>query len=72
MPSCYRIYPGLDAFTFNSNPKQVVYLPHLDIIADDADGARFAAKLILPDLDEPGSENSVYAIEFQYRLHNIL
>ena len=54
----YRIYPGLDAFVING-----VYLPYLDIIAENEDNVRAAAEALMPGFDTEASENSLNYME---------
>lgn len=54
----YRIYPGLDAFIING-----VYLPYLDIIAENEDKALVGANALMPGFNTDESENSLNFIE---------
>lgn len=54
----YRIHPGLDAFVING-----VYLPHLDIIAENEDNALLGAATLMPGFNTDDSENSLNFIE---------
>lgn len=54
----YRIYPGLDAFVING-----IYLPYLDIIADNEASALVGAATLMPGFDTDESENSLNFIE---------
>lgn len=54
----YRLHPGLDAFVING-----VYLPHLDIIADDEAAALRGAAILMPGFDTDFSSNSLNYIE---------
>lgn len=54
----YRIYPGLDAFDING-----VFLPYLDIIAENEDKALSGAAILMPGFNTDASENSLNFIE---------
>lgn len=54
----YRIYPGLDAFVIMG-----VYLPHLDIIAENEDKALLGAAILMPGFNTDACENSLNFIE---------
>lgn len=55
----YRIHPGLDAFVING-----VYLPYLDVIAENEDKALSGAATLMPGFNTDASENSLNYIEF--------
>lgn len=54
----YRIYPGLDAFDING-----VFLPYLDIIAENEDKAIEGANVLMPGFDTDTCVNSLNFIE---------
>lgn len=54
----YRLHPGLDAFEINS-----VFIPYLDIFANDEQHAVSNARFIIPDLGKTHSVNCISSIE---------
>lgn len=58
MRKIFRIHPGLDAFEING-----VFLPYLDVIADDKEAALRAANILMPGFDGPEGTNTLNFIE---------
>lgn len=58
MRKIFRVYPGLDAFEING-----VFVPWVDIIADDEDAALRACHLLMPGFDGETGCNSLNFIE---------
>lgn len=54
----YRIHPGLDAFEING-----VFLPYLDIIAENEDRAIAGANALMPGFNTDTCVNSLNFIE---------
>lgn len=54
----YRIYPGLDAFEIKG-----VFLPYVDIIADDEEAALRGAAMLMPGFNTDDSDNSLNYVE---------
>ena len=61
----YRIHPGNDAFEIRpaARMQQCVYLPYLDIIADNEQTAIQGAELIMPGFNSEACVNTLNYIE---------
>lgn len=58
MRKIFRIYPALDAFEING-----VFVPYVDVLADDAESALRAAHKLMPGFDGETGPNTLNFIE---------
>lgn len=59
----YRLYPGNDAFQISDGKKQNVFLPHLDVIADDEAAAIRGAEIVMPGFNNEACINTLNYVE---------
>lgn len=61
----YRIHPGNDAFEIRNKGylQQSIYLPYLDIIADDETAAIRGAEIIMPGFNTEHCVNTLNYVE---------